>query len=503
MIFYLDLAAGKAQHSYANETALSYYAQALTLEERWRWRKGQAEILHILGRREEEELSLQTLASNLETPTFETGYLWGQYYEATGNYAKAMAAIELALADSRDKKDLAGEARCLAHLGLIARRQGSYEPAKDWYQQALSLFEPKSASNDLEAWALTQALNGLGAVYRQQGDFDQARNCHERALILSRQTNNRSGEAQACNELGATQFYERHLAEALAYYRQALEIRQAIGDRAGEAMSVSNLAQVTRDMGDYGQAQKYLAEGLSIFQATGNRWDEANVWNDLGILFQELGNLRVAETCLQRGLALTRAIGDEAGQAYLLVNLGLVARDRNEPETADKYLATGLVLAQAQDDPYLVSSFLNYQSAVSLQLGEFERAIRQAEASLALRRELKMRFSTADNLAVLAAAHLAAGDITRAGEYVTQTRAILDESGGEGPEFPQQDYYIIYQVFAAAGQNADAQAALQSAYELVTTRAEKITDPILRQSFLERVVVNQAIVAAYKSLATA
>jgi predicted ATPase/class 3 adenylate cyclase len=500
ILFYLDLAAGKAQHEYANETALAYYTQALTLEERWRWRKGQAEILHILGQREEEQASLEALGANLDTPTFELGYLWGQYYEATGNYAKAQATIELALADSRDKKDLAGEARCLAYLGLIARRQGNYEQAKAWYQQALALFEPKPAITERETWAFIQAFNGLGTVYRQQGDFDQAQRCHEHALALSRQSGNRSGEAQAYNDLGVAASYQRRLTEALTYHQQALEIWEAIGDRVGEGMGWHNLAQVTQDLGDYGQAQQYLTEARNILQATSHRWEEVNVWNDLGILYQELGDLFQAEICLQEGLALTQEIGDEAGQAYILANLGLVARDKGELETAEKILTNGLALAQLQHDQYLVSIYLNYLSAISLQKGELFQAIAQAEQSLKLRQELKIAFTTADNLAVLAAAHLAADNLAQALNFIGQAQAILTECSGKGPEFPQQDYFIAYQVLNAAGQTGPAHSALQAAYNLVMAKADKITDANLRQSFLERVAVNRAILAAYLAL---
>ncbi|MBE7550287.1 MAG: tetratricopeptide repeat protein [Anaerolineales bacterium] len=502
MLFYLDLAAGKAQHEYANETALAYYTHALTLTERWRWRKGQVEILHVLGRRQEEEVTLQTFASNLDAPTFEVGYLWGQYYEATGNYAKAQAAIELALADSRDKRDLGGEARCLAYLGLIARRQGNYEQAKTWYHQALALFEAKHTTTEPEAWVLTQVLNGLGTVFRQQGHFDLARQCHEQGLALSRQTGNRSGEAQAYNDLGVVSLYQRRLAEALAYHRQALEIWEAIGDRVGEGRSGNNLAQISRDLGDYEQAQGYLNVALNIFQAIGNRWEEVNVWNDLGILYQELGNLAKAETCLQQGLTLAQEIGDEAGQAYILVNLALVVRDKGELEAAEVLLKSGLALAQAQNDQYLMSGFLNYLSAINLQQGKLESAITQAKLSLALRQELDMRFATPDNLAILASAYLSAGDLTQALKYATQTKAILAECGAEGPEFSQQDYFIIHQVFTATGQTEHAQATLELAYQLVLARAKKITDQTLRQSFLEQVAINRTIITTYEDFVT-
>jgi hypothetical protein len=111
-----------------------------------------------------------------------------------------------------------------------------------------------------------------------------------------------------------------------------------------------------------------------------------------------------------------------------------------------------------------------------------------------------MQLNIADDLATLAAAHLAAGDIAQALDDAEQALAILEECGGEGPEFPQRDYFICYQVFSAAGQEKAVRGALQSAYSLVATRADKITDPALRQSFLERVPINREIVQEYKNV---
>jgi hypothetical protein len=180
--------------------------------------------------------------------------------------------------------------------------------------------------------------------------------------------------------------------------------------------------------------------------------------------------------------------------------LGLVARDKLDLATAEKLLSAGLTLAQAQDDQYLISSFLNYLSTINLQLHRLEQAIAQASSSLALRQELNMRFATPDNLATLAAAYLARGDLSEAMGYAAQIQAILEECGGEGPEFPQHDYFILYQILTAAGHTQQAKTALQMAYNLVIIRAEKIIDPALRQSFLERVVVNRMIVNSYQRM---
>jgi hypothetical protein len=59
---------------------------------------------------------------------------------------------------------------------------------------------------------------------------------------------------------------------------------------------------------------------------------------------------------------------------------------------------------------------------------------------------------------------------------------------------------LCYRVLAAAGQGECARAALQSAYELVMARADKITDPDLRQSFLERGGDNRQIVQEYRGV---
>jgi adenylate cyclase len=493
-LFYLDKAARKAQRSYANETALSYYNQALALDEFWGWRKGQVEILHILGRREEELAALCALEASPDAPAYEVAYLWGQYYEAVGDYAQAQVAVEHALTIGREQAHSLNEANCLAQLGLIARRQGDYERAKGWYQQALGLFHGDADYSSEEAIAFTQAFNGLGTVHRQQGNFGEAEACYGQALMLSRQSSNRRGEAETLNSLGVTAYYQRDFSKALTYHQQALAIRRAIGDRAGEGTSLFNLAVTIRDQGDYSQAEEYLLAALSIQQAVGNRWEEANIWNDLGVLYQELGGLAQAQQYLQNSLRLNEELGDESGRSYTLGNLGLVMRDLGDLETAEKLLSEGLAIAQKHADQYVASAMFSHLGIVSLLAGQYEPAIECANIALTMRRDLDLRVWTTADLATLALAHLSLNDTAAALDYAQQALEILDECQGEGPEFPHRDYFACYQLLSACGQTEAAYSALHSAYKRIMTRAENITDPALRQSFLENVPINWQIV---------
>lgn len=515
---YLDQAGRKTQREYANEAALNYYLQALSLEERWEWRQGQIEVLHLLGRREEEKAGLERLEAGLsgrageqriEEPlasvpslsplTFAAAYLWGQYYEATGSFSEAQAAVERALRASREMADPVKEARCLAQLGLIARRRGDYEAAKNWYGQAVALCQAQAINHVEVVQVFVATLIGLGTVYRQQGLYDQAHACYQQTLALSRQSGDRRGEADALNHLGVVAFYQRNFAQALSYHQQALAIRRSIGDRTGEGISLMNLAQTTRDAGDYSQAERYLTAALVIQQAVANRWEEVNIWNDLGGLYYELGDLVTAQACLEQGLRLSREIGDEVGQAYVLCNLGLVVQAEGELARAEKILTEGIHLAQTYSELYLASSCFEYLSLVHLDAGRWPAAIEQAKSSLALRLDLDPSHPRiADDLATLARANLATGNVAEAVEYARQTLTILASCGGEGPEFPQRAYFIGYQVLAAAGQAKQARAALQAAYDVVMTRAAKISDLAQRCSFLEQRAMNREIVAEYR-----
>jgi predicted ATPase/class 3 adenylate cyclase len=499
-LFYLDKVARKAQREYANETALSYFRQALALKERWEWRKGQIEVLHILGHREEEHIALERLEISPDAPAFERAYLWGQYYEAIADYPAAQAAIEQALATARSNQDYLGEIDSLSQLGLIARRQGDYQTARNWYEQALVEFKERESYPSEEAYAFAQLLAGLTAIHLRQGELEAANFLSQRALDFSRANGLLRDEAQALNNLGLTAYRQRRLVDAVAFHQQALKIRQTIGNRADIGISLLNLSIATRDIGNYTQTEAYLTEAMAIQQAVGNRWEEINVWNDLGILYQELGDLTAAQAHLERGLALSREIGDKAGEAFLLCNLGLVLYDDGNLMGAEEVLTHGLVLARLQADKDLESGYLSYLSMVNLRANHLENAIEQAEAALVLRNELNLHLRTTDDLATLAMTHLMTGNLAQASTFAEQALTILQECDGEGPEFPQRDYLISYQVLAAVKQSERAQMALQSAYDSVMARANKITEPALRQSFLERVAVNRQIVAAYEKL---
>ncbi len=118
----------------------------------------------------------------------------------------------------------------------------------------------------------------------------------------------------------------------------------------------------------------------------------------------------------------------------------------------------------------------------------------ETSAALAMRLESGMPLLAVADHATLAAANLALGDKGRAASCADQALAILDGCMGEGPECPQRDYFVCYEVLSAVGRNEVAMRALRSAHEQVMKRAARIMDAAARQSFLEMVPLNRRIV---------
>jgi tetratricopeptide (TPR) repeat protein len=493
---YLGLAADKARHSYANETALKYYEQALALEPRWEWRKAQAEVLGVLGQRDEQKTVLAILEATPGAPAFDVAYLWGQYYEAISDYGHAEDRLAQARNIARERFHRAHEAESLTLLGYISYRRGRYPGAQAWFEQAQALFPPRAGYPAEDARLLAKAANGLGLVQFQQGEADHAKPFFRRALELYHQAGDQRGEAEALSNLGSAAYQQRHFDEALSFHQAALALRRTIGDRVRQGSSLVNLAQAARDSGDYTQAEAWMQSALRIQRDTGNRWDEVNTCIDLGILYQELGMFPEARDYLQRGLRLSHEIGDEAGEAYVLLNSGLVALDQAAGQEARAHLQTGLALARSQQDRPLEAMFASYQGALALALDDWAEAERWSELALSIRREIGQKLRSVDDQANLALTAAARHDLPAAKAYAGQVWAALQTCQGEGPEFPQRAYWACYLVLEACGETAEAAAALQAAFDWVMARAARITTPRWQRSFLEDAPRNRQVLEA-------
>ena len=490
-LWYLELAGHKAQRAYANETALGYYSRALAFAERWPWRKGQIEILHLLGRRAEQFTALRALPNDPEVPMAEVAFQWGLYYQVTSDYVQAEMYLQRALESYRTDVNPVGELLTLRELGMIGRLKGEYDRAKTWYQEGLQTFSNRRFHLAEEKQAFAQLLFSLGTVYRQKTMFNEATEYYNRALEIYRETGNRWGEAEVINGLGGISYYQRFYRNALNYYEQALTIYRSLGDRSKEGTSVYNVGLVLQELGEYTDAQANLEQALNIQKAIGNRLDEVNTWNVIGTLHQLNGDSGQAERCFMESLRLSQMIGAQSGETYALANLGALYCDMGDFQLSEQHLTQALVLAH--DDPFITSYCMSHLGSLMLSLKRLDQAIIHAENALHLRRESALDLWTTFDLATLAAAYLAQNQVDQGLNYAQQAVKLLDQHHDEGLESPGRDYFVCGNVFAAVGATELARQAFGQATAIIQQQADRIPDEQQRHKFLTNISLHREI----------
>jgi hypothetical protein len=120
----------------------------------------------------------------------------------------------------------------------------------------------------------------------------------------------------------------------------------------------------------------------------------------------------------------------------------------------------------------------------------------QARSSIDLFQQIDQPLSLTAVYACLALANLGAGDDIAAEAAVFNALAILDDCGGDGPDFPQRDYWFCARTLAALGRSDMAQRAAEQAAILLRQRADRISDETMRGTYLTQVAVHAEIIAA-------
>lgn len=490
-LHYLEAAGLRAKYDYANETALRYYDRALGLEERAIWLKAKVEILHILGRREEEHTALATLAAH-DSDFGDVALLQGSYFEAISDYDEAQQHLEQALRYHQEHENLRGKVQSLSQLALILVRQANYDDAKHLYQNALKLSESYDVLNDERA----SLLYGLSVVNRQQGNYAEARTQLEAALALHQATNNRQGEAQILTALGAIAYMQRDYPQAEAYYQASLSSQQIIGNRAGEGGCLMSLGQVSRSHGDYGKAADLIEKAMAIFRAQGNLWWEKIGSNELGIIAMVTGQFATAAQYFENSGELSRLIGDAVGEAIAMLNLGQTTRDLKDYCRAKELIIESRTIADQLGDKDLAAQCWSDLALCELLLHAPTQAITCAQHASALFTELGIQQALITELCTLAQAYLQLGDRIRTNQKILEAYTLLEEFGSDGLDYPQREYFTCYRIFEQLGDPEIAVAALNKAHQILQSKAADISEPTMRQSFLQNVDFNRQIIAA-------
>jgi tetratricopeptide (TPR) repeat protein len=235
-----------------------------------------------------------------------------------------------------------------------------------------------------------------------------------------------------------------------------------------------------------------VAAALRLHEAASQDFQRAGHqrWHSMaricvGAMRLSLGDYERAESALRVALTVGTRIG--IAPTVPRVNLGLALALQQRSEQAEELFHAALEEFQTQHDSRGTAYTHICFARLYLERGEHARAEAQARAAADV-----TDISTSLRgyaVGVVAAALLAQRRVKEALHAAQQAYALLDVPGGldDGDSFVR----LVYaEALFAAGQDARASAALQSARHVLLERAARIDDPELRDSFLDRIPEN-------------
>jgi DNA-binding SARP family transcriptional activator len=193
----------------------------------------------------------------------------GMAARARGDYARAQAALEKALALFVDQGNVVYEIHALGNLSTLWWRQGKYDRALDLARRELARCEEVGPPCDRRL-----ALGDMGAAAAAMGNADQARLWLEESLSIAQQIADRTQEIFCLGHLGWLYVQTQQPTQALKHLRGALALAEQIGSCTEQSWLHAGLAEVHRLVGDPSQAADHGRQATRLAEAYGRAYDQ-------------------------------------------------------------------------------------------------------------------------------------------------------------------------------------------------------------------------------------
>lgn len=460
---YLVLAAEAARDQYQNSQALDLHRRALALipetdlEERYRLHIECEKILTELGQTDQRAREIEILEG----------------------LAQAMG-------------DGGHESQVLLLRARLLHSKGEYAASGEFAEQALTK-AVMSGRQDVEVGAY---LNLLDAAYLR-GRYKEGLEYGKAGLEAARKTNGHASEGALLNLLGLTYLEMQNPSAARSYYDQCLAIFRAEGNLRGVTLALGNLGSVSAYQGNYHAALEYDEQALRLARETGQHMQECGLLANMGWLWGLQGDYASARVHAERALQIAREMGNLHIQTLTVINLSSYAGGQGDYETAIECAQRGLLLARRSGDRSAEAWALTYLGHGLCEVGRLDEAAEAYREALEVRGELEQSVLGTEPAAGMARIAWTQKEPSRAFELVNQILHQIELDGTlEGTDQPLRVYLWCYRVLEGLGDERAA-GILGRAHDLLKQRANGLSDPLARKTFLENIDCNREIMALW------
>ena len=192
-------------------------------------------------------------------------------------------------------------------LGLVKDRQGNYQEAIQYYEQALSIQKKVSSTDDPN---IASTYNQIGQAYMKEKKYIKALAYYEQALAIDKKNlpNNHPDLAASYSNLGGAYNRLEQYSEALFNYEQALAIQKRTlpENHPSLATSYNNLGVLYKTMENYPEALSNYTHALDIREKTlpENHPSLATSYNNIAVIYESMKEYSKALPLYQKALLI-------------------------------------------------------------------------------------------------------------------------------------------------------------------------------------------------------
>lgn len=184
----------------------------------------------------------------------------GRLARSCGNFGQARALLDDGLALYRHLNDIAGAAKCLSELGILAAVQADDRMAISLFEQGCVL---ASEAGDEECLVLL--YNNLGLAHSIAGRLTEATRLNEQSLSLSQKRGDQHGVANSLNNLALVAARQNDHDRALKLYDESFNIGQSLRNKHLMGEALLGKASVRSLKGDVIEARVFIRKSLELY----------------------------------------------------------------------------------------------------------------------------------------------------------------------------------------------------------------------------------------------
>ena len=435
-----------------------------------------------------------TLARRLEDPVREARALRlaGEAAHFGALYQQSRQDLEAA-AEHFQTAGLSADAAASLHwLSMALRDLGELEAGRAAVEEALAL--SRQAGSKLQE---ATSLRRLAIFHNLAGAHEEALHCVQEALALHRQLGDRGQEVHALNVLGIIHADLGDSELGLAYIQESLTLAEAIDSIKGIEYAVWNTYRYLTHTGDYEEALNFTNTQLARFREHADKWlvGHLYIWNAGARLF--IGDRLGALAALERHLEYLEGLQPPNERAWVLTWLASIQAEIGRMDQAEQSLRAAEEIVATIPQELGKAGIRQFRAEMHLlQNKNLSEALSDANQAVAYYQQKGAIFNQNWTLNTKARLHLA---LDQPQEALATVETLLKLMNLEHPKdlrfWPQHSWFTTYQVLLALGRDSEADAALGKAYAWIQRVAEKTQDAELRRCWLEQVPDNPRILA--------